>query len=134
MSLDGHTVTPTSPPVKFVPQDAVVIEGVTLKEVTDRLKQHLNYMPGTERHFESESWIKSLIAQLTPPKPRPAEPKGCGAIVEAVYYHEGKKMMRVKFIRFSMTGDIGKWISTHGTRHNYSDLIDPVVLYPGQVK
>ena len=52
-------------PVRVVPLDAVVIEGVTIDEVTNRLRQHLNYKPGTERHRESESWIKRILTQLS---------------------------------------------------------------------
>ena len=127
---EGHYTDPT--PVKFVPQDAVVMpNGVTLKEVTDRLRQHLNYMPGTERHFESESWIKSLIARLTPPKPRPEEPKAFGSLINAFIEMADNNGFRCKWTY----GTNGSWYSERGFYRSYSDLRNIEILFDaGQVK
>lgn len=54
-----------------------------------------------------------------------AEPKEYGTRLEASVMYEGKEMNRDTFLRFSKTGDLGKWISTSGYVYNFSDLINP---------
>ena len=91
------------------------------------------------------------ITQLTPPKPRPVEPKGFGAVIEAKvvinYVYPAwippnpmpaKRTNYSKPIRWIRNPATGKWSSEpcddlkSSYTRDYSDLIDPVILDEGR--
>lgn len=59
-------------------------------------------------------------------QPRPEEPKGLGAVVEA---HVAKNPDRRQFIR--IVGDVNLWQAPSGWLFDWDELIDPVVLSEG---
>ena len=121
-------------PVKFVSQDAVVIEGFDLAYLEDMARSAENIcnqggFKNTARDFRKLR--DQLVAQLTPPKPRPVEPTGFGAIVECNSQIGVFLSNRFRVVHLGN----GKWAEENSSRiYKYSDLIDPVVLSPGQVK
>ena len=78
-------------------------------------------------------FAEQIESQLTPPKPRPEEPKGYGVNVKAkcTWTHDVHSWEKV------LWGGEAKWMTLCGNALmllDYLDLIDPVVLSPGQVK
>ena len=115
-------------PVKFVPQDAVVIEGVTANELAMiALYSEVPADMTIKRYSEICRIINLATVQLTPPKPRPEEPKGFGAMVEASVSGWGDN--RVPLVSVN-----GRWWVKNNLYFKYSDLIDPIITSEGQVK
>jgi hypothetical protein len=119
------------------------LRPVTVLDIApDELRDFIAYSDPNPLHDKREIWrttrfaILDQLAPTTPPnnevgKVCVTEPNKHGAMVEASYIHYGDVMMSIKWIRFSMTGDIGKWISTHGQIRDFSDLINPILLFEG---
>ena len=126
-------------PVKFVPQDAAVIEGVSAEDLQwffGNIKTDISHRDA-QRLVEIHHEIARQLPQLTPPKPRPAEPTEFGAMVEAEFLWDtndpDSKSNRRKG-RFVKVSD--QWyLEDSPTRRSMSfgRLIDPVIL-EGQVK
>ena len=127
-------------PVKFVPQEAAVIEGMTAERFKAFLI-HSQHDGCSDTYSGLNQWAETqrvLIAQLTPPKPRPAEPKGFGAVVEAgcsSFLPEGE---RKKWVSHSSVYPQSGWHSEMSSKGylsvGWSLLIDPIILDAGQVK
>ena len=111
-------------PVKFAPQDAVVIEGVTAKELIDAIDHAVfSYDAGgafRQRAGDRVDVVSKVKAQLIPPKPRPSEPKTYGSVIKAV----GERC----YIKEVWIKDTYLW--TNGaTWRNWIDLSDIEILF-----
>ena len=116
-----------------------ILGGIVDSMSNDALAQELYFLgeyleTSTDRKGWADTINKlrlSLISKsFTPPKPRPEEPKIIYPQVKASILESSKKRVWTKH------GD-GRWSALSDSGYllrQYSDLIDPVVLYPGQVK
>lgn len=114
---------PDLTPVKFVPQDAVVIEGVTPEGLIFFLRQM--EPASTCRNGARDTLLyckKSLLAKLTPPKPRPVEPETYGSVIKASKPNSSKK--------YILTKDLdGHWQASDEDLFLFSDLFDIEILF-----
>ena len=111
-------------PVKFVLQDAVVLEGVTSEELIDAIDHAVfSYDAGgafRQRAGDRVDVVSKVKAQLIPPKPRPSEPKTYGSVIKAV----GERC----YIKEVWIKDTYLW--TNGaTWRNWIDLSDIEILF-----
>ena len=120
-------------PVNFVPQDAVVIEGADVDMFIKfiRFSEPSQFIEFYGEGFTRTAWQGAqytLLSQLTPPKPRPEEPKEFASVVKA----DKPKSLG----RFIWTKDVdGDWQASDGDFYSYSDLTDIEILFDaGQVK
>lgn len=122
--LYGNNNVTNLTPVRVVPKDAVVIEGISEEKFVEDMNVLLSRTPYDD--FIRRSFVRDVLKQLTPP--RPEEPKGFGAIVEAeVTYFGHKESVRKRFVRI---GDL--WFDEFNNQsHKWSDLKNPVIISEG---
>ena len=119
-------------PVKFAPQEAAVIEGVTAERFKAFLI-HSQHDGCSDTYSSLNQWAETqrvLLAQLTPPKSRPVEPKPIYAKVTAICPCWSAP------ITWTLGAD-GNWHTCRNGKwenHAWESLSDPVVLSAGQVK
>ena len=116
-------------PVKFVPQDATVIDAETYPHAHTWLVNAREELVAKSPGYRGIiGFFDVLIAQLNPPKPRPEEPKEFASVVKA----DKPKSLG----RFIWTKDAdGDWQASDGDFYSFSDLHDIEVLFDaGQVK
>ena len=122
-------------PVKFVPQDAVVIEGgdsvlrdVRGFSVKEILVNAAAIIDAETAYKGVKMKLDALIAQLTPPKPRPEEPKPIYPKVTAICPCWSAP------ITWTLGAD-GNWHTCRNGKwenHAWESLSDTVVLSEGR--
>ena len=119
-------------PVKFVPQDAVVIEGVEINELLLFVQTHPIMKVGYSYDFRA---LKAkLIAQLTPPKPRPVEPKGfTSQVLARTKDYQGNLGLKKLWVNMGEDRNCN-WYAKDDEEH-WCNLHDIEILFDaGQVK
>ena len=85
----------------------------------------------TVRNMESDLYTVTILE-----KPRLAEPKGLGAVVEADDNRsDGRRTRYVRFRTYGSGGQLSEWVTEDGMRADYwQNLNNPVILSEGHLK